>query len=324
VFVDAAHTDAVSLAAAMRGRWHDARRLLAGQAVGSPQFLAFRDWAAECELTHVLRVLNQPTRLERTLTQVILALDPDGPPTFCQAPMDRAGLARTLGDAISGSVPARNVVDVMFSDGILTVLDGRSGCEGYALLDSRWRRLVDDFDERCRRMQLNAPDRPMYLAMLLLAAFPGQEGVLGQQASAAAANRQATAQPWFRALAHEQAPPDLQPAHHATIVLAAPVAVDHTNRDIAVRQMRAAEAVRQEEVRRQHTLDNAAVAVGVVCGAISCFPYIGIITGPIAIYCGFRARRGNNRSASNWCFTLGVLGVMWALCMFGTAMSGGA
>jgi hypothetical protein len=88
--------------------------------------------------------------------------------------------------------------------------------------------------------------------------------------------------------------------------------------------MQAAEAVRQEEVRRQQSLDSAAVAVGVVCGALSCFPYIGIVTGPIAIYCGFRARRGNNRSASNWCFALGVIGVMWALCLLGTATSGGA
>jgi hypothetical protein len=319
VFVDAAYTDARSLAAAMRSRWHDARRLLAGQSVGSPQFLAFRDWAAECELTQVLRVLSQPGRPERTLTQVILALDPDGPPTFCQAPMDRAGLARTLSDAISGSAPARNVVSVMFADGILTVLDGRPGCAGYALLDSRWRRLVEEFDGRCQRLGLIPPDRPMYLAMLLLAAFPGQENVLGQQATTAAANPYALAQPWFHALAHEQVPPDLAPALHAAIVLASPVAVDRTNRDIAVREMHAAEAVRQAEVRRQQSLDSAAVAVGIVCGAISCFPYIGIVTGPIAIYCGFRARRGNNRSASNWCFTLGVLGIMWALCMLGVA-----
>jgi len=307
VFADAAYTDPRSLADAMRNRWSDARRLLAGQQMAAPQFLAFRDWAGEWELTSVLRVLSQPTRLDRAVTQVILALDPHGPVTFCQRPMDHENLIALAAEAIGGPGPARGVVDLLYRDGILAVLDGRPGCEGYGLLDSRWRRLVEGFETRTRqlRLPLSPEERPMYLAMLLTAAFPGQEELYAQEVASAGANPDAQAQPWFCQLVAEHIPTESLPAHHATVLLAASLA----------------EEKRRREVGRRKSMDDASAVLGIVCGLLGCLPLLGIVTGPAAFYFGYRARRGNHRTASTWCYVLGVLTLLNVLCSAPAALS---
>jgi len=328
VFADTAYSSPQELADAFRRRWTDARRLLAGQAYRTPQFLALRDWAATCQLTAAVRALDEPSRPDRAVTRLIHALDPEGVAVYCQRPMDRDNLVQLAQQAIEGPGAARDIIVGLHEDGILTVLDGRPGCAGYALIDSRWRRLGEGFTFRARELDpsLTKSQRAMYLAMLLLAAFPGQDQMYARQAEAAAADPDARAQAWFAALADQDIPAESRPAHHVMLLHLAPLAADRTARDRADREIRQAEEARQRKLRLRQTLDVRSAPFAVVCGALACWlarpePVpLGPVTAPwwllagVAIaatfYLGYRARRGGRRKTSFVAFGCGVIAVL--------------
>jgi hypothetical protein len=316
-FAGAAFTDPVALAESFQQRWNDARRVFAGQQVGAPQYLAFRDWATKLGLADVLRVLGQPDRPDRTVTRVIHALDPDSAPMFCQGPLDQASLVRLATDAVAQPAGvASNVVDLVYNDGILPVLDGRPGCDGYAVLDSRWRRLWEELERRIAVLGLPFPAdvSRRFRASLLVAAIPGQEQALGSEATVAARDADALAQPWFRQLAAEHVTSDLAPAYHASILIAAPVAAEQSRRHRMQVEVAARESARQQQLQSQRQMDDLSAALGLICGLVACVPLLGIVAGPGAIYFGYRARRANHRGLSNAAFALGILGILGFFC----------
>lgn|GEM_PF-2038804 len=328
VFADTAYSSPQELADAFRRRWTDARRLLAGQAYRTPQFLALRDWAATCQLTAAVRALDEPSRPDRAVTRLIHALDPEGVAVYCQRPMDRDNLVQLAQQAIEGPGAARDIIVGLHEDGILTVLDGRPGCAGYALIDSRWRRLGEGFTFRARELDpsLTKSQRAMYLAMLLLAAFPGQDQMYARQAEAAAAEPDARAQAWFAALADQDIPAESRPAHHVMLLHLAPLAADRTARERADREIRQAEEDRQRKLSRRQTLDVRSGPLAVVCGVLACWlarpePVpLGPVSAPwwllagVAIaatfYLGYRTRRGGRRKTSFVAFACGVIAVL--------------
>ncbi len=325
VFGHSAYTEPVALAEAFRTQWTQARRLCVGQQVNAPQFLALRDWARKRQLTEVVELLgDQSNRPDRLLTQLIAALDPDSPPMFCQGPFDHRSLIRLATEAVDRPAGVEaNVVDLAYDDGILPVLDGRPGCDGYAMLDARWRRLCEDLDARLER--LGNPVDPLvrrrHRAMMLLAAHPGQEQMLGPDATAAAHDRDALDQPWFGQLTVEPVPPDLAPAHHAAIIHSGPIAHEQTHRMRMAHQVAVAQAERTRQFQQQKSLDDASAIIGVLCGVLGCIPFLGIVAGPAAVYFGYRARRGGHTTASFFAFALGIIGVLTFFCFMTNSLS---
>lgn len=75
-----------------------------------------------------------------------------------------------------------------------------------------------------------------------------------------------------------------------------------------------AELERRRQAERQRTIDDASAPIGIVCGVLGLCLGLGILTGPAAIYFGYRARRANHRTASTWCFVLGAADLMCFTC----------
>ncbi|MFV2019352.1 protein kinase domain-containing protein [Micromonospora sp. LOL_023] len=242
-FAGAVYTTPQALADAFRQRWSDGRRLLAGQRLDATQLLALQEWTGECGLTAFQRPLDQPFRPDRAVAQVVRALDPTGPAVVQGRRVDQEHLLQLANEAMGEAGPARALLDVLYQDGILAVLDDLPGCSGYALLDSQWRRLVDDFVARANALSLplSAESRSLYRAMLLLAAVPGEEEALAPQAAEAAADPDAQAQPWFAHLARENLSEESRPAHHAILLHAAPLAAGLTTRQRPGHELQVAE-----------------------------------------------------------------------------------
>ena len=214
VFSRKAYTEPARLAAAFRLQWAEARRLLAGQQAGTPQFLALRDWTA-AHLDDSARLLERATPPERLLAQLILALDPASPAEFAGRRIVPDGLLALARDAVGQNMagPAADLLDTIYRDGILTVYDGVAGCAGYALLDDRWHRLVQALEEGFASLRAGPPtpaeSRAARIALLLTGLVPGQERTLAQQAAQALSDPEAAWQPWFRDLGQQRLDADL-------------------------------------------------------------------------------------------------------------------
>ncbi|GIJ48360.1 hypothetical protein Val02_52460 [Virgisporangium aliadipatigenens] len=236
---------------------------------------------------------------------------PAGPAGFAGGPLDREHLLRLAENAVAD--PAQNAaVDLLYTDGVLPALDGRPGCAGHAALDERWRRLWAQFEAVVRRYRLDVPPETArrYRAMLLLAAFPGQEELWAAEAGAAAAEPEAAGQRWFRTLAAEQAPPDAAAAHHAALLLAAPIAAERTGRQRTAERVRAAEAARQRQFARERSIDELSARFALVCAMLALVPLLGYVAAPAALYLGYRGRRGGEVASSTLTFALAVVGLV--------------
>ncbi|SHN38278.1 protein kinase domain-containing protein [Cryptosporangium aurantiacum] len=326
-FANALYSDPVELGRAFREHWPAARRLLKGQANRAPAFLNFREWAEKLGLDALTRTLDRPNRENRLVAQVIRVLDPEGPAVF-------AGYEVTS-DRLAGMVQRAGQEDInaffrmLFDDGALAVYDGLPGCDGYALVDERWHQSVDHFDQQLAVAPGYASDSPparLARAQLLLTSFPGQEGALRQQATAAGADPEARHQPWFRGLCQAQVPPHLRAAQDLVITLLRPYAADLTARQRAEAHRQAQIAEQRRLAERRNSLDRASGPIGLALALGGCFvPFVGIFAGPAAVYFGVRGRRVM-ATGSTAAIVIGVIStIVWVIYLMtvvaGTAAS---
>ncbi|GAA2851026.1 hypothetical protein Acy02nite_34440 [Actinoplanes cyaneus] len=314
VFAGVGYNDPVELAAALRRDWNEGLRVLAGRKLKTPQYLALKDWLAKHQRAEAVQALDYGVdeRPERGLMQVAMALDPNVVPEFNGYHLDDAHLRDLLRDAVAGQPAARQVVDQIFADGILTICDGTPGCSGYAMLDDRWHRSVETALARIQRTgaRISDADLQSMRLQLLVTSYEGQSHQFMEPARQAALNSEALYQPWFRELAGEQTAEQYQAAQHAVIMATAPIAERQTidQRAEAERQRIAAE--QRELAERRNQIDKWSVPLGVICGVLAfCVPVLGLFSGPAAIYLGVRARRVST-SASTWAIGLGGVGTL--------------
>jgi hypothetical protein len=322
VFHGVGYDDPLRLAAALRANWGEGRRLMAGRQVSAPQYLAFRDWLIRQDLHDAVRMLDGGVseRPERGLLQVILALDPDSPPEFNGRRLDLEHLHGLAAEAAQAAGDARQVLEIVLAEGLLTICDGLPGCAGYAMLDDRWHRVVEYTDARLAQLPVRiAPaDHQAMGAQLLLTSFDGQQAVFAEAARNAAADQQALAQPWFRALADELASDPQQDALHALIMLSQPHAAQQTAEQAAEAERQRVHAEQRRVQEQRQRIDNISPTIGVILGVISvCVSPVALLTGPAAIYFGVRARHTAHRAASTWSIALGGIGLLFFLCFIG-------
>ncbi|GAA4971130.1 protein kinase domain-containing protein [Actinoplanes utahensis] len=326
VFGGRGYNDPVQLAAALRADWGEGRRLLAGRKLKTPQYLALKDWMTKHQRAEAVQALDNGVdeRPERGLMQVIMALDPNVPPEFNGRRLDGEHLHALLRDAVGGQVAARQLLDQVYEDGILTICDEATGCTGYAMLDDRWHRSVDTAQARLQQenVPLQAEHVQSLRMQLLITAYEGQGHQYAEAARQAAQNPEALQQQWFRNLAGEQIVPQYQAAHHAVLMMAAPVAASQTMNQRAEAERRRIAAEQHAVAQSRAKVDQLSVPIGVVCGLLACMPVVGFLTALAAIYCGVRARRTQYQSASTWAIGLGGVGVVLQLCYLMQAIAG--
>ena len=318
VFAGVGYDDPLTLAAALRANWGEGRRLMAGRAMSAPNYLAFRDWLLRQDLNDAVRMLDggAAERPERGLLQVILALDPDSPPEFNGHRLDLEHLHDLATGATQFAGEARQVLDVVYAEGLLTVCDGLPGCPGYAMLDDRWHRAVEYADARLAHLSVPvAPaDHPAMVAQLLITSFEGQQEVFGEAARNALADPHAQGQPWFAALGSELTPGAYVDVLHAVIMVSQPQAAQQTVEQMAEAERRRVWEEQQRIQEQRARINNISPVLGIVLGLVSCAPILGLITGPAAIYFGVRARRTVHTAASTWAIALGGIGVFVTFC----------
>ncbi|WP_030437972.1 protein kinase domain-containing protein [Actinoplanes subtropicus] len=317
VFGGVGYNDPVRLAAALRQNWGEGRRLLAGRQLKAPQYLALKDWMTKHHRTAAVQALDNGVdeRPERGLMQVIMALDPDAPPEFNGHRLDDEHLRELIRQATANDAGARQLIDQLYADGILTICDDAPGCAGYAMFDDRWHRCVETATLKLRQVnvQANPNDLQSLRLQLLVAAYEGQQAAFAEPAWRATQNVQARRQPWFLALTGEQVDPQYEAAQHAVLMVAAPIAAQQTNDQIAQAERARIAAEAAEQARRRASMDSLSVPVGVLCGVVAlCVPFAGFVVGPAAIYFGVRARRTQHTGASTWAIALGALGFLFA------------
>ena len=184
--------------------------------------------------------------------------------------------------------PAADTLNVLYQEGVLTIYDGAEGCGGYALLDDRWHRLAEFFDnwtDAYQGRKLEATERRAAQGVLLsVAMMPDQAARLAQEASRALADREAASQQWFRDLGQMRPESGLEPALHQLIVTMRGRAVEAT----ADARRAAVECrIQQEELRRRENrdrIDRMSAVISLVCGLVP-------IIGPLAVYFAIRSRR---------------------------------
>ena len=69
-------------------------------------------------------------------------------------------------------------------------------------------------------------------------------------------------------------------------------------------------------------MDSTSAWLGLLFGFAGCVPYLGLLTGPIALYLGVRGRRSRHRGAAAWALGLGTLTILFAICRWGLLLSG--
>src|SRR6185369_8372378 len=239
--------------------------------------------------------------------------------------LDRAHLHDLVKDAtLNPQSTARQIVGLLFAEGILTICDGAAGCDGYALMDDAWHRAVEHAEVRLRglQLQLTPAERQTMHAQLLVAAAAGQWNAFFEAAQNALGDRSAQQQPWFRALGDELARQPNDAALHTIILLAQPRAAQQTIDQHAEAQRQALLAEQQRVQRRRQELDNLSAVLGVILAVVGCVTFLGLLTGPFAIYFGVRARRTQYTSASTWAIALGAIGILTSVCCWGSMLPG--
>jgi tRNA A-37 threonylcarbamoyl transferase component Bud32 len=284
----------VEAAAAFRANWPEASRLIRGRELNSPAYLGLNDWVQDLGLERPRLVLARDSPPDRRLTQLILALDPTTEPVFRGRQVSLPGLVHLMQAA--GTDPgAAQVIDGIYTEGILDVVDGAPGCAGLGQVAERWRFLVETVERQLPAPARGAMDadrmRIVRLRMLAVALSPDGGGLLVADAGLARNDPEAMAQDWFRRLAGTRGGP-AQPAYDELVIVLRDVAVQQTQQ---ARATAAALEVQQEQARRyqqRHRVDRASATLAFACGlAALLVPFAAIIAGPAAVYFGVRARR---------------------------------
>ena len=309
VFDNVAYTDPLQLAAAFRRQWGQARRLLAGQQAGTREFLALRDWVAG-QLPDGSRVLERPAPPDRLLAQLIIDLDPASPPEFRGRGVTSPDLLGLVREAAVQNMtgPVADILDVLYQEGVLTIYDGAEGCGGHALLDDRWHRLTEFFDnwsDAYQGRKLEAAERrAAHGALLTVTILPDQAARLAQEASRALADPDAASQPWFRELAQTRPLSGLEPALHQLIVTMRGRAAEDAG---AARRAAVDRRIQQERRRQLENRDRFDRMCGVLSLVCALIPFIG----PLAVYFAIRSRRaGYGGCLSSIGLFLGLLGTL--------------
>ena len=246
VFANVVIMEPGTLADVLRRHWREARRLLAGQRKNTPQFLALLDWARTQNMPEAVRILERYSPPERLLVQLLLVLDPQIPPEFRGQMITPLSLLTLAHDAAEQDMvgEAADLLDTIYRDGILTIFDAAAGCDGYALLDDRWHRLVQALEDRFTSLHvgsLNERESRMSRAVMLKAALvPDEEGALARQAEQALSDQDAESQQWFRDLHKERFEMDLEPARYQLIVMMKGRAAEQTANARRAEQLREA------------------------------------------------------------------------------------
>ena len=327
VFAGIAYQEPAQLAVALRERWGDAVRVMAGQASDAPPFVQLREWLRDQGLTEVADLLGRRYRPEPLLVRLLMELEPGSGPVYRGWALDRGGLVELITTVVAGNgtAPATQLLVALLDNHVLPEFDGLPGCEGYGLVDSRWRALADTMRALAPPgVGLSEAEWRTSLARLLAATLsPDAVGTrLTADAQAAAADPRAQSQEWFRRIAATPLDHHLTPARDALVVLCAPRAAAQTEHAWAEQESRRRAAEDQARRARQYQQDTLAATGSLIAGVLSLVLaalYLGVALGPLAIYLSIRARRSlrGNRTA-NWGLLLGILGfiVFWLVLGF--------
>jgi hypothetical protein len=220
-----------ALAAAMGTQWEPGIRLLLGRdADRLVSWLDGIDAERSRQIGTVLeRFQSHAIDGNRAVTEAMWILDPEADPVFRGWRCDRAALNQLIARGLAGEEEPRSVLNQLLESQALEVLSRRPGMLRLATVATRWTELT-----RVARTLIErevpggaVPDQSMVAVQILsalLARPPGRD--LARAAAAARANVRASPG-WFERIARVGADVDA-PAHHAVVVLAAPLAEAHT------------------------------------------------------------------------------------------------
>lgn len=218
------------LAAAIAAYWPEAAALVVGR-----RWQDLRDWAGtvsselDAAIANIERVFVTPGRpVDRTVSELLVTLDPNTAPVFRGRAADQAGLS-ALAAAAVGDPPdttAVRIIDALYDSGSLSALAGLRACAELALIDERWRRWCEIADTAAVEVieaieELDEFPAALLLRSLLLAAAvdPDTAARLAQRAGSLTTRRNRRVV-WFRRLA-DAARDDDAPAYHTLMVLSA-------------------------------------------------------------------------------------------------------
>ncbi|MGH3694543.1 MAG: serine/threonine-protein kinase [Pseudonocardiaceae bacterium] len=218
------------LAAAIATHWAEAAALVVGR-----RWQDLRDWAGavspalEEAIATIERVFVTPARpVDRTVSELLVTLDPNATPVFRGRAADEAGLS-ALAAAATANPPegtAIDVIDALYDSGGLRALAGLHGHDGLALIDERWHRwceLADTAVEQTRSAIDGLEEFPaaaLLRSLLLAAAVDSGTAARLAQRAGSLATRKNQRVVWFRRLA-DAADGDDAPAYHTVMALSA-------------------------------------------------------------------------------------------------------
>jgi hypothetical protein len=222
-FAGVGHAEAAALAATLRANWAEGRQLMARRQANPPQVLDLRSWLEKVPCPDAVRALDRPGPPDRSLAELVTALDPGRPPVFAGWTLDRPGLFALARQAIEAPQSAEaQLLHRIHEDGILTVFDGQPGTDRFAEIDGNWHRQALAANSRLDSLCLYLPPdtRTSIAGLLLLLCLdddPSRQLAREMLADQPDEYRTAIEQPWFLGLLRETTPPDFRPAHEAVL-----------------------------------------------------------------------------------------------------------
>lgn len=282
------------LAGAIAANWAHGAALVIGR-----QWQDLRVWAAsistelDATLEEVERVFVVPRRpVDRAVAELIVRLDPDGPPLFRGEAVDEPGLSRLAASAsTSGTAEAEvaDTLDALYTSGSLRAFARLPGCARLALLDEQWHRWVEIAEQAATEAVGSVdtvPEAQLLRGLLLGAAIDRTaEAKLARQA-ATLLDRRNRRVGWFRGLAEAAKPPDAA-ARHAVMILASQLLEDPAYRvppEVRDEVRRRVQALRnrttggRSEDRRQLTATRVRSRVRAASpAAVAVLTYVGLV-----------------------------------------------
>jgi hypothetical protein len=218
------------LAAAIAAHWSEAAALVVGR-----RWQDLRDWAGtvspelDAAIVNIERVFVTPGRpVDRTVSELLVTLDPNTAPVFRGRAADQAGLSALAAAAVADppDTTAIRIIDALYESGSLSALAGLRACADLALIDERWRRWCEIADAAAAGVieaieDLNEfPAAPLLRSLLLAAAVDSDTAARLAQRAGSLATRTNRRVVWFRRLV-DAARGDDAPAYHTLMVLSA-------------------------------------------------------------------------------------------------------
>ena len=216
------------LAEAMAARWPDAAALVAGR--GLRELITWAGTVSR-ELSNHLTHATEPERrrpVDRTVSEVLVCLDPLGDPAFRGRRVDLRGLKELAITAMQGSEEAIEVTESLRASQSLRAFSRMQAHRGLEKVEERWQAWHRAADQAVREVGVPLDLVSAYRLMpsyLLRAAADQAFAIILERWSLAATQPSTRSVHWFRSLV-DRAVGDDAVAMHAAIVLTSPIAAD--------------------------------------------------------------------------------------------------